>query len=69
MAGVTDWTGVGAPCVRGEEPIETVYVVSVFLGGRVGHSLMIWPFFYSSCRLFGDILQHNSQIPYNKRIE
>jgi hypothetical protein len=45
MAGVTDWTGVGALCVRGEEPTETVYVVSVFLGGRVGHSLMIWPSF------------------------
>jgi hypothetical protein len=41
MAGVTNWTGVGALCVRGEEPTEIVYVVSVFLGGRVGHSLTI----------------------------
>jgi hypothetical protein len=45
MAGVTDWTGVGALYVRGEEPTETVYAVSIFLGGRVGHFLMIWPSF------------------------
>jgi len=45
MAGVTNWTGVGALCLRGEEPIETIYVVSVFLGGRIRHSLMICPSF------------------------
>ena len=45
MAGVADWTGGGALCVRGEEPTETVYAVSIFLGGQVGHSLMIWPSF------------------------